>query len=90
MIRPFEICVPSVNDHLAIVDTFRKFHENGPCIQTISFRVTLLLSYIKLSQKKKQKKTTKKPPKKQSNNKKRFGNSLSALFSALFLKKIIL
>ena len=62
MIRPFEICVPSVNDHLAIVDTFRKFHENGPCIQTISFRVTLLLSYIKLSQKKKKKKK-KKPEK---------------------------
>ena len=62
MIRPFEICVPSVNDHLAIVDTFRKFHENGPCIQTISFCVTLLLSYIKLSQKKKQKKKKQKNP----------------------------
>ena len=40
--RHFEISAISVNDHLAIVDLFRKFYENGPCIQTISFRVTML------------------------------------------------
>ena len=39
--RHFEISVPSVNDHPNIVDIFRKLHENGPCIQTISFRVTM-------------------------------------------------
>ena len=38
--------VPSVNDHPAIVDIFRKFYENGPCIQTISFRVTIMAWYL--------------------------------------------
>ena len=39
---PRKRSVSSVNDHPAIVDIFRKFYENGPCIQTISFRVTML------------------------------------------------
>ena len=39
---PRKRSVPSVNDHPAIVDIFRKFFENGPCIQTISFLVTML------------------------------------------------
>ena len=40
---PRKRSVPSVNDHPAIVDIFRKFFENGPCIQTISFLVTMML-----------------------------------------------
>ena len=40
--RHFGISAISVNEHPAIVDLFRKFYENGPCIQTISFRVTML------------------------------------------------
>ena len=40
---PRKRSVPSVNDQPAIVDIFRKFYENGPCIQTISFRVTMIL-----------------------------------------------
>ena len=39
---PRKRSVPSVNDHPAIVDIFRKFFENGPCIQTISFLVTMV------------------------------------------------
>ena len=39
---PRKRSVPSVNDHPAIVDIFRKFFENGPCIQTISFLVTMI------------------------------------------------
>ena len=38
---PRKRSVPSVNDHPAIVDIFRKFSENGSCIQTIFFRVTM-------------------------------------------------
>ena len=51
---PRKRSVPSVNDHPAIVDIFRKFYENGPCIQTISFRVTMFSSNsaIKLRQNK--------------------------------------
>ena len=30
-----------VKDQHAIVDIFQKFYENGPCIGTISFRVTM-------------------------------------------------
>ena len=32
---PLKRSVPLVNDHPAVVDIFRKFFENGPCIQTI-------------------------------------------------------
>ena len=39
---PRKRSVPSVNDHPAIFDIFQKLYENGPCIQTISFRVTML------------------------------------------------
>ena len=39
---PRKRSVPSVNDHPAIVDIFRKFFENGPCIQAISFLVTMV------------------------------------------------
>ena len=38
--RHFERPIPSVNEHPAIFNIFRKLYENGPCIQTISFRVT--------------------------------------------------
>ena len=38
---PWKRSVPSVNDHRTIVDIFRKFYGNGPCIQTIPFRVWL-------------------------------------------------
>ena len=36
--------VPSVNDHPTTVDIFQKLYENGPCIQTISFRVIMIKS----------------------------------------------
>ena len=49
--RHFEIPVPSVNDHPAIVDIFRKFYEKGPYIQAISFRVTILQLKKKIPQK---------------------------------------
>ena len=39
--RHLEIPVPSVNNHPIIADVSRKFHENGPCVHTISFRVTM-------------------------------------------------
>ena len=34
----------SVNNHPVIVDIFQKFYKNGPSIQTISFRVTMVKS----------------------------------------------
>ena len=40
---PRKRSVPSINNHPAIVDIFRKFYENGPCIQAISFRNRKLL-----------------------------------------------
>ena len=40
---PRKRSVPSVNDHPAIVDRFRKFYENGPYVQTTTFRVTMVL-----------------------------------------------
>ena len=39
---PRKRSVPLVNDHPAIVDIFQKFFENDPCIQTISFLVTMV------------------------------------------------
>ena len=39
---PQKRSVLSVNDHPAIDDIFRKFYANGPCVQTISFRVTMI------------------------------------------------
>ena len=44
---PRKRSVPLVNDHPAIVDIFRKFFEIGPCIQTISFLVTMII-HVKL------------------------------------------
>ena len=44
---PQKRSVPSVNDHPAIVDIFRKFYENGPCSQTISFLATETIEYVK-------------------------------------------
>ena len=35
--------VSPVNDHPAIVDVFQRFCENGQCIQTIPFRVTMII-----------------------------------------------
>ena len=42
---PRKRSVPSVNDHPTIVDIFRKLYQNGPCIQAISFRVTMIRYY---------------------------------------------
>ena len=39
--RHFERSVPSVNDYPTIFNIFQKFYENAPCIQTISFCVTM-------------------------------------------------
>ena len=46
--KHFEISVPSVNDHLTIVDIFLKIYENDPCIQTISFCVAMIKSKQKI------------------------------------------
>ena len=43
---PRKRSVPSENDHPTIVEIFRKFNENGQCIQTISFRVTMVCSIL--------------------------------------------
>ena len=44
---PRKRSAPSLNDHPVIVDIFRKFCENGLCVQANSFRVTMLkLNYF--------------------------------------------
>ena len=55
---PRKRAVPSVNDHPAIVDIFRKFYENGPCVQRpfsgnqalkgLIKRNSLLLAYLRI------------------------------------------
>ena len=37
---------PPVNDHCAVFNIFQKFYKDGPCIQTISFLVTMIIYYI--------------------------------------------
>ena len=44
---PRKRSVPPVKDHSAIVNIFQKFCKNGPCIQIISFRVTMVSSICK-------------------------------------------
>ena len=42
---PRKRSVRSVSDHPTIVDIFHKLYGNGPCIQAISFRLTMIRYY---------------------------------------------